>query len=244
MKFSGKTVLVTGGSRGIGAAIVELFAKEGAFVCFTYKSSAQLAEDLAKKTGGKAYQCGQDNPAEISRIVDEICAERGRIDILVNNAGITKDGYIMLMGENDFKSVIDTNLTGAFLWTKAVMRKMYAKKSGSVVFVSSVSGLTGVVGQANYAASKGAMLSFMRVAAAEGGMKGIRVNAVAPGFVKTDMTAKMPRAIAAAQCEKITLKRFADPVEIARAVLFLAGDEASYITGQCLVVDGGLISHA
>jgi len=238
--MNGKTAIITGGSRGIGAAIVEKFSSLGARVFFTYKSRAEDAEALAAKTGARAFKCDQTDRAQISETFDAIFAEAGKIDILVNNAGITKDCYLPLMPSADFSSVLEANLFGAFEWTKLAAKKMYGERSGSIIFISSVSALAGVAGQTNYAASKGALCAFARAAAAELGAKSIRVNAIAPGFVETDMTAKIPARIRREHAEKIALGRFGSPKEIAEVAAFLASGAASYITGQTIVVDGGL----
>lgn len=240
ISLKGKTAIVTGASRGIGAAAVRKLSDLGAKVFFTYKSSSDKAKLLAGETGATAIPCDQSDGENIEKTVDEIFAQTGSVDILVNNAGITKDGFLLLMPYADWNGVLDTNLNGAFRWTKCAAKKMYAKKAGTVIFVSSVSGLVGVPAQTNYAASKGALCAFARAAAAELGAKGIRVNTVCPGFIETDMTAKIPRDIARAQKERIAMKRFGKAEEVANAIAFLASDESSYITGQTLVVDGGL----
>lgn len=235
-----KTAIITGGSRGIGAAIVRKFASENIDVFFTYFSSEDAARKLAEETGATPIRCPQNDRAEIAKTVDAVFSLRGKIDILVNNAGITRDNFLMLMPEKSWDDVLETNLDGAFEWTKCASKKMYAKKSGAILFIASVSGLVGVGGQTNYAASKGAICAFSRACAAELGAKSIRVNTIAPGFVETDMTAKIPRDIAAKQRERIVLKRFGKPEEIAAVAHFLTSDAASYITGQTIVVDGGL----
>lgn len=239
-----KIVIVTGGSRGIGAAIVKRFAAAGAKVYFTYANSESAAHGLASETGASAMRCPQGDPVAIAEAVDKIYSENGAIDVLVNNAGITRDGFMMTMPQSSWREVLDTNLDGAFAWTKCAAKKMYAKKSGSIIFVSSVSALVGVAGQANYAASKGALCALARACAAELGAKGIRANAICPGFIETDMTAKIPRDIAARQKERIVLKRFGRPEEVAEAALFLASGASSYITGQTLTIDGGLTGCA
>lgn len=239
-----KIAIVTGGSRGIGAAIVKRFAAAGAKVYFTYANSESAAHGLASETGASAMRCPQGDPVAITEAVDKIYSENGAIDVLVNNAGITRDGFMMTMPQSSWREVLDTNLDGAFAWTKCAAKKMYAKKSGSIIFVSSVSALVGVAGQANYAASKGALCALARACAAELGAKGIRANAICPGFIETDMTAKIPRDIAARQKERIVLKRFGRPEEVAEAVLFLASGASSYITGQTLTIDGGLTGCA
>lgn len=240
MDFNEKIAIVTGGSRGIGAAVVEKLASRGAKVFFTYSSSSDAANEIAERCGAVAIKCDQSDSVSISSVVDKIFAEYGKIDILVNNAGVTKDNYLMLMPISDWESVLNTNLSGAFFWTKCVAKKMYVKKSGAIVFVSSVSASVGVAGKPNYAASKGAMISFMRSAAAELGARGIRANAVCPGFIETDLMAKIPLNVLSSQKERIVLKRFGRANEVADAVVFLASNEASYITGQLLTVDGGL----
>ena len=239
-----KIAIVTGGSRGIGAAIVKRFAAAGAKVYFTYANSESAAHGLASETGASAMRCPQGDPVAIAEAVDKIYSENGAIDVLVNNAGITRDGFMMTMPQSSWREVLDTNLDGAFAWTKCAAKKMYAKKSGSIIFVSSVSALVGVAGQANYAASKGALCALARACAAELGAKGIRANAICPGFIETDMTAKIPRDIAARQKERIVLKRFGRPEEVAEAVLFLASGASSYIPGQTLTIDGGLTGCA
>ena len=240
MNLANKVAVVTGGSRGIGAAVVKKFAQAGAKVYFTYKNDSPQTEALASETSATPLKCDQSDSAQIEAAFDKIFSFENKIDILVNNAGITKDGFLMLMPEKDFDSVLDTNMLGAFRWTKLAAKKMFSQKSGSIIFISSVSGLVGVAGQTNYSASKGAICAFARSVAAELGGKGVRSNVICPGFIDTDMTAKIPRATAQAQREKITLKRFGKPEEIANVALFLASDDSSYITGQTVIVDGGL----
>lgn len=244
MNLSGKIAIVTGGSRGIGAAIVRKFSELGAKVFFTYKNNSESAESLAKECNATAYLCNQSDGDSIDKLVDKIFSENGSIDILVNNAGITKDTFLPLMPFDSWESVMDSNLNGAFRWTKSVSKKMYSKRSGSIIFISSVSGLVGVAGQTNYAATKGALLAFSRAVAAELSPKGIRANCIAPGFINTDMTAKIPRDIVRTQKEKIPMKRFGEAIEIANTAAFLASDESSYITAQTIVVDGGMTGCA
>ncbi len=243
-EFAGQTILVTGGSRGIGRAIVERFAREGGRVFFTYHQSAEQAAQVAAGCGAQAIQCSQTDSAAVSRAVDQVLAGTGQIDILVNNAGITSDQFLMLMPEEDWSKVVDTNLNGAFRWCKAVSRPMLKARRGVIINIASVSGLVGVMGQTNYAASKGALLAFGRALAAELGPRGIRVNTVVPGFIETDMTAKVPRQIRQQSLERITLKRFGKPEEVAAVVSFLASSSASYILGQTIIVDGGLTATA
>lgn len=239
-----QVVIVTGGSRGIGRAVVEKFRAQGARVYFTYHQNEAAAREVAAACGAEALQCSQGDAAAIDAAVQRVVTEAGRIDVLVNNAGITADQFLMLMPAEDWNKVIDTNLNGAFRWCKAVSRPMLMERRGTIINISSVSALVGVMGQTNYAASKGALLAFTRALAAELGVKGIRVNAVVPGFIETDMTAKVPRQIKQRSLERITLKRFGQAAEVAAAVAFLASDAASYIVGQTLVVDGGLTATA
>jgi len=240
-QFTRKTVIVTGGSRGIGKAIVTAFAAEGASVYFTYYHHNEAADIVAAETGAHPIRCEQSDERAIAAAVDEVAATSGSIDILVNNAGAVADQFLMMMPREAWTKVIDTNIGGAFLWTKAVSRCMLNAKQGAIVNIASVSGLVGIAGQANYAASKGAIISFSRSCAAELGPKGIRVNTVVPGFIDTDMTAKMPRFIKRQNLERILLHRFGTAAEVAGVVTFLASSKASYIIGQTIVVDGGLM---
>ncbi|MBN1307847.1 MAG: SDR family oxidoreductase [Chitinispirillaceae bacterium] len=239
-QFSGKTVIVTGGSRGIGRAIVAAFAAEGACVYFTYHRHKEAADTTAAETGARPVLCEQSDEPAIVAVVDDITAASGAVDILVNNAGIVADQFLMMMPRETWSKVIDTNCGGAFLWTKAVSRCMLNAKRGAIVNIASVSGMVGTAGQANYAASKGAIIAFSRSCAAEFGPKGIRVNSVVPGFIDTDMTARMPRSIKRQSLERILLRRFGTAAEVAAVVTFIASDKASYIAGQTVVVDGGL----
>jgi 3-oxoacyl-[acyl-carrier protein] reductase len=238
--FENKVVLVTGGSRGIGRAIVERFASRGARVFFTYHQREDQALEVAAACGAEKLQCSQTDGPAIDGAVQQIVAAAGRIDVLVNNAGITRDQWLMLMPAEDWNLVLDTNVNGVFRWCKAVSRVMLGARQGVIINLASISGLVGVAGQTNYCASKGALLAFTRALAAEIGGKGIRVNAVVPGFIETDMTAKVPKPIREQNLQRILLKRFGRPAEVAGAVTFLASDEATYIMGQTLVVDGGL----
>ena len=239
-KTSNKTVVVTGGSRGIGKAVVNAFAAEGATVYFTYNSHEEAAVTLEKETGAGALKCDQRDEEKIEATVEKIVTATGKIDILINNAGIVADQFLMMMPQETWTKVLDTNINGAFRWTKAVSRPMLSMQKGVIVNIASVSGLVGIAGQTNYAASKGAIIAFSRSCAAELGPKGIRVNTVVPGFIETDMTAKIPRSIKQKNQQRILLRRFGIPSEIADVVLFLASDKASYIIGQTIVVDGGL----
>jgi 3-oxoacyl-[acyl-carrier protein] reductase len=243
-EFEGQVVVVTGGSRGIGRAIVERFAAQGAKVYFTFHQNAEAAAQVAAATQAEAIQCSQTDAAAINAAVDKIIAAAGKIDVLVNNAGITADTFLMLMPADDWNRVIDTNLNGVYRWCKAVTRPMLGARRGNIINLASIAGLVGVMGQTNYAASKGALLAFTRALAAELGAKGIRVNSVVPGFVETDMSARVPRQIKQKNLDHIVLKRFGKPEEIASVVTFLASEGASYIMGQAIVVDGGLTATA
>ena len=240
--FANQVVLVTGGSRGIGRAIVERFAAQGARVFFTYHQNHEQARSLTAASHAEAIQCSQTDAAGIDAALARVLAAAQKVDVLVNNAGITSDQFLMLMPEADWDNVLDTNLTGAFRWCKAVSRPMLGARRGAIVNIASISGLAGVMGQTNYAASKGGLLAFSRALAAELGPKGVRVNAVVPGFIETDMTAGVPGPIRQRNLERIALKRFGQPAEVAAVVAFLASDQASYILGQTVIVDGGLTS--
>jgi 3-oxoacyl-[acyl-carrier protein] reductase len=233
-------VLVTGGSRGIGRAIVADFSRSGARVFFTYHKSDEQAQVVAAEYNATAIKCPQAQGDIIEQSVDSILGETGRIDILVNNAGIKADDFLMMMSYEEWSKVVDTNINGAYRWSKAVSRCMINARSGVIINIASVSGLIGIGGQTNYAASKGAILAFTRSLAAELGPKGIRVNAVVPGFIDTDMTAVVPKQIRRENRERILMKRFGRAEEVAHVVSFLASDKASYITAQAIVVDGGL----
>lgn len=239
-ELEGQVALVTGGSRGIGRAIVERFTAQGARVFFTFHQSDDQAARVAAACGAEALKCSQADAEGIEAAVARVLTAAGRLDVLVNNAGITSDQFLMLMPAEDWQRVLDTNLNGAFRWCKAVSRPMLAARRGVIVNIASISGLVGVMGQTNYAASKGALLAFTRALAAELGPKGIRVNAVVPGFIETDMTARVPPAIRELQLARIVLKRFGQPAEVASVVAFLASEGAAYIQGQAIVVDGGL----
>jgi len=235
-----KVVVVTGGSRGIGRAIVADFSKSGAHVFFTYNKNEEMARSVEHEYNARAYKCSQDDFEQIKYTVDAILKEHGHIDVLVNNAGIKADNYLMMMSFNDWNRVLEININGVYRWVKTVMRPMLSAQQGVIINIASVAGLVGIAGQSNYAASKGAILAFTRNMAAELGPKGIRVNAVVPGFINTDMTAVIPRNIKRQNMDRILLKRFGTPEEVAHVVSFLASEHASYIVGQEIIVDGGL----
>jgi 3-oxoacyl-[acyl-carrier protein] reductase len=246
MRLEGKRAIVTGGSRGIGRAIALRLADEGADVAVCASSSAASAEAVAEEIrakGRKALGCQADvsNAAQVEALISETLEAFSSIDILVNNAGINRDGLIMRMKEEDWDSVLDVNLKGAFLCTKAVSRSMMKARSGRIVNLSSVVGLMGNAGQVNYSASKAGLLGLTKSSAKELGSRGITVNAVCPGFIPTDMTDGMPEQGKAALIDLIPLGRLGTTENIAAAVAFLASDDASYITGQSIVVDGGMV---
>ena len=244
MVLQDQVAIVTGGSRGIGRAIVLELAGQGARVFFTYHAHAEEAAETARAAGATALPCPQEDGEAITRAVDEIVAQTGRLDILVNNAGIRADKFIMMMPESDWQRVIDINLSGAWRWAKAVSRPMLGAGRGAIVNIGSVAGQLGLPGQSNYAAAKGGLTALTRALAAEFGPKGIRVNAVVPGFIETDMTAALPRDIKRRNIENLVLKRFGKPEEVAGVVSFLLSPAAAYIVGQALVVDGGLSAAA
>ena len=243
--LEGKNAIITGGSRGIGKGIAEVFAKHGANVAFTYNSSAQSAEDLAKElsaTGikAKAYQSNAASFEEAQDLVNKVAEEFGSIDIVVNNAGITKDNLLMRMSEEDFDKVIEVNLKSIFNMTKAVQRTMLKQRSGSIINMSSVVGVTGNAGQANYAASKAGIIGFSKSMAQELGSRNIRTNVIAPGFIETEMTEKLDENTLKTWRDSIPLKRGGKPEDIANACVFLGSDLSSYVTGQVMHVDGGM----
>ena len=241
-----KIALVTGASRGIGKAIATALAEAGATVVINYNGSKERAEEVKAQIegkGGKAitYQCDVSDFAAVESMMKELIKEYGQIDILVNNAGITRDNLIMKMKEEDFDAVIDTNLKGAFNTIKCISRQMLKQRSGKIVNIASVSGVVGNAGQANYSAAKAGMIGLTKAVAKELSSRGINVNAVAPGFIETDMTAALSDDVKKTAEQSIPFGRMGKPEEIADAVVFLASDKASYITGQVLCVDGGMV---
>jgi 3-oxoacyl-[acyl-carrier protein] reductase len=245
MKLAGKTALVTGGSRGIGRSVVETLAGAGAAVTFVYQSNSQAAEQLVAELKGKgldvsAVQADVRSKAAADQVVEQFLEQRQKIDILVNNAGIIRDTLLIQMTEEQWKDVIETNLNSVYNFCQAVYRPMMSARKGRIINMSSVAAHFGNKGQANYAASKGGIEGFTRCLATELASRGVTVNAIAPGFIETDMTQAVRNAAEAEIKKKIPLKRLGKPEDIAEAVLFLASDAASYITGQILTVDGGL----
>lgn len=243
--LEGKIAVVTGASRGIGRQIAVTMAKEGAYVIVNYNGSAAKAEEAVKEieaAGGQAeaVQCNVSDYGAAEEFLKNVIAKHKRIDILVNNAGITRDNLLMKMSEEEFDAVIDTNLKGAFNCIKHVSRQMLKQKSGRIINISSVSGVMGNAGQANYCASKAGMIGLTKSVARELGSRGITVNAIAPGFIDTEMTAVLPDDVKKAMGDQIPLKKFGTTQDIADAAVFLASDRAKYITGQVLCVDGGM----
>ena len=240
-----KIAVVTGASRGIGREIAVTLASKGAVVIVNYNGSAARAEEVVKEieeAGGKAeaVQCNVSEFAKSAELMDYVVKKYGRVDILVNNAGITRDHLLMKMSEEEFDAVIDTNLKGAFNCIKHVSRQMLKQKGGRIINISSVSGVMGNAGQANYCASKAGVIGLTKSVAREIGSRGITVNAIAPGFIDTEMTAVLPDDVKKAMGEQIPLKRFGTTEDVAQAAVFLASDRAAYITGQVLCVDGGM----
>ena len=246
MLLDGKTALVTGASRGIGRAIALRLAAEGASVAINYAGNTAKAEETKaaiEAAGGKAalFQADVSDSAQVEQMVAAVTEAFGTIDILVNNAGITRDGLLMRMKEEDFDAVLDTNLKGIFHVTKAVSKLMMKKRAGRIVNMASVVGIMGNAGQTNYAAAKAGVIGFTKSAAREFAARGITVNAVAPGFIATAMTAAMPEKAKEATLAAIPLRRMGEPEDVANAVAFLVSDQASYITGQVVKVDGGMV---
>ena len=245
--LEGKVAIITGASRGIGKGIAEIFAQHGAHVAFTYSSSVESAmalENELKKLGvnAKGYQSNAANFDEAQKLVDAVVADFGTVDILINNAGVTKDNLLMRMSEDDFDAVMEINLKSVFNMTKAVQKIMLKNRLGSIINMSSVVGVKGNAGQANYAASKAGMIGFTKSIALELGSRNIRCNAIAPGFIETEMTAKLNEDVVKGWREAIPLKRGGSPEDIANVCVFLASNMSAYVTGQVLNVDGGMLT--
>jgi len=245
MKLQGKVALVTGASRGIGRAIAMELAKQGANIAVNYAGSVDRANEVVaeiKALGREAIaiQCDVANAESVSEMIKTTLDAFGTIDILVNNAGITKDNLLMRMKESEWDDVINTNLKGVFLCTKAVTRPMMKQRKGRIINITSIVGVTGNPGQANYVAAKAGVIGFTKTTAKELAQRNITVNAIAPGFITTDMTDKLTDDVKQAMLGQIPLGAFGNPEDIANAVVFLASDESGYITGQTLHIDGGM----
>jgi 3-oxoacyl-[acyl-carrier protein] reductase len=234
--LEGKNALVTGASRGIGRAIATELARAGASVVVSYRTGADEAEELAKEIGGRAVQADVSDAESAAALVEEA----GDLDVLVNNAGVTRDGLIVRMSDEDWRTVIDTNLSSCFYTSRAVTRGMMRKRAGSIVNISSIVGLHGNWGQTNYAASKAGIIGFTKALARELGSRNIRANVVVPGYVKSRLTDVLPEEATGTMLENTPLGRLGDPEDVAGAVRFLCSEEAAFVTGAVLLVDGGL----
>ena len=244
--LEGKVALITGATRGIGKGIAEVFAKQGAQVAFTYAGSVDkakaLEEELGKITKVKSYQSDASDYDAAQKLAADVIADFGKIDILINNAGITRDNLMLRMSKDDWDTIIRVNLDSVFNLTKAVIKPMMKARNGSIINMTSVVGLKGNAGQANYAASKAGVIGFSKSIALELGSRNIRCNAIAPGFIETEMTAALDEKTVQGWRESIPLKRGGQPEDVANACVFLASDMSSYITGQVLNVDGGMLT--
>jgi 3-oxoacyl-[acyl-carrier protein] reductase len=245
VRLEGKVALVTGASRGIGREIALEFAREGADVAVNYAGSEEKAREVAeeiKAMGRKALlvQCDVSDSQAVQDMIKSVVDYFGGLDILVNNAGITRDNLILRMKEEEWDAVINTNLKGVFLCTKAAARAMMKKRSGRIINISSIVGIIGNPGQANYVAAKSGVIGLTKTTAKEFASRGITVNAIAPGFISTDMTEDLPEEVKEAMIKQVPLARIGEPKEIARVALFLASPDSSYMTGQILRVDGGM----
>ncbi len=246
LDLAGQVALVTGGGRGIGQAIATTLAAAGATVVINYRgnaeaASATVANIIARGGQASALQADVSDAAAVERLFAAVLEQHGQLDVLVNNAGITRDGLLLRMKDEDFDAVLDTNLRGLFLCTRAALRPMTRRRSGRIINIASVVGILGNAGQANYAAAKAGIIGFTRATAREIASRNITVNAVAPGYIETEMTASIRPEARAALLESIPLGRLGTPQDVAALVCFLASPQAGYITGQTLVVDGGLV---
>ena len=245
--LEGKIALITGASKGIGRAIANTFAEHGANIAFTYLSSVEQGESLvdelkAKGVDAKGYRSDASNLEAAQELITDVIQDFGKFDILINNAGITRDNLIMRMSESEWDDIMEINLKSCFNTVKAAFRPLMKQRSGSIINMSSVVGIKGNLGQANYAASKAGIIGFSKSVALELGSRGIRCNVVAPGFIETEMTSNLSDDIVQKWCEGIPLKRGGLPEDVANACLFLASDLSNYITGQVLQVDGGMLT--
>jgi len=245
MSLKGKVAIVTGGSRGIGRAIALKLAQHGADIVINDVVDVEKMQNAVEEIRSLGVKCEPlkadvSNEEEVKTMVSTVIEKFGGIDILINNAGITRDGLLVKMKESDWQFVMDVNLKGVFLCTKAVIRSMMSKRSGCIVNISSVVGITGNPGQSNYSASKAGIIGFTKSVAKEVGSKNVRVNAVAPGFIDTDMTESLPEAVKAKFMENIPLGRYGQSEEVAEVVAFLCEERARYVTGQTITVDGGM----
>jgi 3-oxoacyl-[acyl-carrier protein] reductase len=248
LSLKDKVALVTGGSRGIGRAIASSLAAAGATVVVNYKGNAAAADEVVRDIGAEdgqalAIQADISQSQEVERMFKAVLDRYSRLDILVNNAGITRDTLLLRMKEDDFDAVLDTNLRGVFLCTKAALRPMTKARGGRIINITSVVGLMGNAGQSNYAAAKAGIIGFTKSTAREMASRGITVNAVAPGYIETELTGLLSEQIRAAILENIPLGRLGAPQDVASLVCFLASDAAAYITGQTITVDGGMVMH-
>ena len=245
--LEGKTAIITGASRGIGKGIAQVFAQHGANVAFTYSSSVESAQALENELNAlgvkaKGYQSDASNFNEAQTFVDAVLAEFGTVNILINNAGITKDNLLMRMSEEDFDKVINVNLKSVFNMTKAIQKTFLKQRSGSIINMSSVVGVKGNAGQTNYAASKAGVIGFTKSVALELGSRNIRCNAIAPGFIETEMTAKLNEDVVQGWRDSIPLRRGGSCEDVANVCVFLASEMSAYVTGQVLNVDGGMLT--
>ena len=245
--LEGKTAIITGASRGIGSGIARVYATHGCDVAFTYSSSKEAADALEEELkalgiNAKAYQSNAADFTQAEQLIADVLTDFGQIDIVINNAGITKDNLLMRMNEDDFDKVIEINLKSVFNMTKAVQRTFLKQRKGSLIHMSSVVGVKGNAGQANYAASKAGIIGFSKSIALELGSRNIRSNVIAPGFIETEMTAKLSEEVVQGWRDGIPLKRGGQPEDVANACVFLGSDLSSYITGQVLNVDGGMLT--